>query len=225
MVDVQRLKGCQHVAIYASTKTSSEIHLIGNINESRILVRQRQEGVLYHVDIGEEEDVFLLVHAAEAQHESGLSEEMALFETNVSCLPLVTSSFGKRISNHGEDCESVIADMEVFETFIALYERSTVDGRHQIRVIKRQNGDTVEDTPVPLPRESGECALVSSGGNMHYGSTSLEFCIASPCCPPRTYSYDTVDDTVHILVMIKNQYIRTWRNESLRRARMGLVCQ
>ncbi len=194
IVDVQRTKGCRYVALYASTKTSSEVRLVANVDSSPILVRPRQEGVLYHLDVGDEDNVFLLAHAAEPDHESGLSEEMALFEADVSSLPL-GSSFGTRLSKN-EDGETVIADMDVFRTFVALYERSTVDGRHQIRIRKRQKGD---DTLVPLPLGSGECAVLSSSGNMHFGSTCLQFHVESPCSPGRSYSYDTVCGTVNTL--------------------------
>ena len=156
--------------------------------------------MLYHVDVGEENDVLLLAHAAEPKHKSGLTEEMALFETKVSCLPL-ESSFGTRLSKNEDESQWAIADMDVFQTFVALYERSTVDGRHQIRIQKRLKSDkAVEDTIVPLPLASGgECAILSSGGNMHFGSTCLEFRVESPCSPGRTYSYDTVCGTVNSL--------------------------
>jgi protease II len=93
MVDVQRTKGCMYVAIQASTKTSSEIYLIGNIMLAPTLVLPRQEGVLYNIDVGLNDDVFLLASAVEPVHESDLSEEMTLFETRVASLPL-QSSFG-----------------------------------------------------------------------------------------------------------------------------------
>jgi len=197
MVDVQRTKGCKYMAIYASTKTSSEIFLVGSVNHSPMLGRPRQEGVLYHIDVGVKDDVFLLAHAAEPLHKSGLSEEMALFETSLSAFPLNTS-FGKQCA--GADDEYIIADMDVFKDFVALYERSTVDGRHRIRLqMRTTTSHGEEDAIIPLPPGSGDCAVLSTGGNMCYTSTSLRFRVESPCSPGRTFSYDTKTGAVEAL--------------------------
>lgn len=196
IVDVQRTKGCQCVAIYASTKTSSEIYLVKNVKSNLILVRPREEGVLYHVDVGLEDDIFVLAQASEPKHESCLSEEMTLFETTVPSLPL-RSTFGSEYLQ--EKGEYIIADMDVFNDFVALYERSAVDGRHRIRVRMRSEATHSGDTIVPLPCNSGDCAVLSSCGNMFYHSTSLRFHIESPCNPGRTYSYDTSTGGVQVL--------------------------
>ena len=189
IVDVQRTKGCKHMTIQASTKTSSEIYLIGNTTLAPTLVRRRQEGVLYYLDVGLNDDVFVLANAAEPEHESGLSEEMSLFETTVASLPL-QSSFGVQYLT--SDDEHIITNMDIFNDFIAVYERSTVDGRQRIRLKKRTGSVHEEDTIIPLPQGSGDCSILSSGGNMCYKSTSLRFRVESPSSAGQAYSFDTI---------------------------------
>lgn len=197
MVDVQRTKGCKYVAIYASEKTSSEIYLVEDVESSPILVRRRQEGVLYHVDVGVKDDDFLLAHASEPEHESNLSEEMTLFETTVSLLPL-QSDFGTEYGH--KDVNYAIADMDIFNDFIALYERSTIDGRHRIRLLMRsETSAPPPDVTIPLPEECGDCTVLSTGGNMFYHSKQLRFRTESPCNPGRTYSFDTATGDLQAL--------------------------
>ena len=196
MVDVQRTKGCKYVSTYASTKTSSEIHLVGNLQDKPILVRPREEGVVYHVDVGAKDDVFLLAHAAEFNHKTGLSEEMTLFETTVSELPL-SSTFG--IEHQCSNGEFMVFDMDVFADFLALYERSSVDGRHRIRLEMRLKTKHETDIVIPLLPGSGDCSMLSSGGNMYYESTYLRFRVQSPCSPGRAYSFDITAGQVQVL--------------------------
>jgi oligopeptidase B len=122
---------------------------------------------------------------------------MTLFETSVSSLPLYDTAFGVEYVI-GND-EYIIADMDVFCDFIALYERSSVDGRHRIRLKRRIGVILEEDIIIPLPHGTGDCAILSSGGNMYYESTSLCFRIESPCSAGRTYSFDTTTGQVQPL--------------------------
>ena len=210
-VDVQRTKGCQYVAIQAMTKTSNEIYLCDGTShrqDNLILIRKRQHGVQYHVDVGTTDDVILLASIENDENTSGVYSELSLVETSMQDLPLPNTreDLVQRIDKHKmlqqvqqeeEQIQDrhIINDMDLFKKYLVLYERSTVDGRQRIRVLNRidDGGDTLSSisTILPLSDEMNtNCSKISPAGNMYYNSKSFQFTIESPIQPPSLYHYD-----------------------------------
>jgi oligopeptidase B len=181
MVDVQRTKGCQYVAISARTKTSNEIYLVGNLHDQPIVVRPRQHCVQYHVDVGANNDVWIVANASEPNHASGLGEEIAVFETTIDVLPL-RDGFG---SLRAESDEYIIHDIDLFRQHVVYYQRSSIDGKQRMRVDNRVTG-TSRIVNVP----GDDCSILSPGGNIFFDATKLRFFVESPFSPGSTYEFD-----------------------------------
>jgi len=181
IVDVQRTKGCQCVAIAASAKTSNEIYLMSDISQPPLLVRSRQAGIQYHLDVGTNDDIYLLASADLANHESGLDEQLTLFKTSIGDLPL-KSDFG--IFMAGRSDEFVISDMDIFRDAIVLYELSVINGHQRIRV-KSSDSDSVVD----IPHQMNPC------GNMYYHAPAVQYTVESPILEPVIYEYNFADRT------------------------------
>jgi oligopeptidase B len=181
IVDVQRTKGCQYVAISARTKTSNEIYLVGNLNDKPIVVRPRQRGVQYHIDVGANNDVWIVANASEPNHDSGLGEEIAVFETTIDLLPL-RDGFG---SLRAESDENIIHNIDLFRQHVVYYQRSLIDGKQRMRVDNRVTGTS---RIVDIPRD--DCSILSPGGNIFFHATKLRFDVESPFSPCSTYEFD-----------------------------------
>ena len=166
MVEIQRTKGCRYVAIAARTKTSNEISLVGSITKNPILVRRRQPGVQYHCECGANNDVWILAHASEPYHASGLGEEITAFETTIEALPL-RDTFGTLRAASGD---FIIYDIELFRTYIVYYQRSSIDGRERMRIDCRETGAS---RIVEVPGDN--CSSLSPGGNICFDASSLRF--------------------------------------------------
>jgi oligopeptidase B len=182
IVDVQRTKGCQWVAISATSKSSNEIYLMKCMTQPPLLVRGRQHGIQYHVDVGTNSDVYLLASADRANHESGLGEQLALFKTSINELPL-RSDFGEIMAGNSGEFE--ISDIDIFRDVIVLYERSFIDGSQRIRV-KGSDCDSVVD----IPHQLNPC------GNMYYDAQAVMFTMESPILQPVTYEYNFQSKTL-----------------------------
>ena len=210
MVDVQRTKGCQYVSIQANTKIGSEIYLMGSdLTQSPLLVRPRQEGAVYHLDVGLNGDIYLLISNSsnifnsannnqQASPSSSLGLELSLWRTSIDSLPLQTD-FNAPIGillvdpqrEKEQEANHVITDMDIFQDFIALYERSTMDGSQRLRLLQEQklSAGNPEEIIVPFNSSNEACATLSPGGNMYYGASSVRFMVDSPSSPARTYEY------------------------------------
>jgi len=210
VVNLQRTKGCHYVAIQANTKSSSEVYLcrdVCNTDPKLTLVAPRQGGVVYHLDVGREDDVYMLIsrtnpsvsrndNTTTSPSPSLLGLEYSLWKTTMDHLPLPElSTNSKNIKNgifvSGAQTGFVITDMDIFEDFVALYERSTKDGQQRLRLIGKENSN--KETIVPLAsslEEEQKCIKLSACGNMFYCSKSIRFQVESPACPPRIYEYD-----------------------------------
>lgn len=179
IVDVQRCKGCRHVAISATTKLSNEIYIMSDVAKPPLLVRARQAGVQYHIDVGIYDDIYLLASADRSNHECGLDEELTLFKTSIDELPL-RSGFGALVAGR---CDGfVISDMDIFRDAVVLYERSSVDGSQRVRVM----GSSC-DSVVHVPLQLNPC------GNMFYDAHAVQFTIESPVDEPVLYEYNFQD--------------------------------
>ncbi|KAI2505880.1 serine-type exopeptidase [Fragilaria crotonensis] len=176
VVDVQRTKGCRFVAISATTKVSNEIHLMSDVSQPPLLVRARQQGVQYHIDVGANGDVYLLVSTDRSSHECGMDEELTLFRALINELPL-RSGFGAFVA--GQSDQFVITDMDIFRDAVVLYERSSVDVSHRIRV----KGSSCESV-AHVPHQLNPC------GNMFYDANVVQFTVESPVHYPVLYEYD-----------------------------------
>jgi oligopeptidase B len=181
MVDVQRTKGCQYVAIQAMTKTSNEIYLSSDPS-LLLLVIPRQGDVQYHLDVGEKDDIVILMS------ENG--GEYSAIETSIDALPIMDMM--KQDYNDRKiqtDDDHVIMDMDLFQSNLVLYENSTLTGTQRITVHERGAKPTYFTT-IPLPSGNIRCRRVSPTGNIHYGATSLRFEVESPATPGLVYEYN-----------------------------------
>ena len=162
MVDVQRTKGCSCVAIRAMSKTGSEVFLSPageslpgqeppSSASSLVSVRPMQEGVVYHVDVGEAGDVVVLTSDQREDSHDGGGGDYALSETSLSALPMPV--FPPKDNNcAGEEEENglkrwFVQDMDLFRTHIVLYERSRTTGDQRMRVRRRTTAASGTNDP------------------------------------------------------------------------------
>jgi oligopeptidase B len=183
LVDVQRTKGCRYLAISASTKTTNEVYLVSELSQPPVLVRARQAGLQYHLDVGANGDVYLLVNSQDDLNNDS-NEQLMLFRSSVDSLPLKSNSsdFGTFIA--GSTDEYVIADIDIFRDALVLYERSTIDGSQRIR-IKGSNGD----------HSINIAQQMNPSGNMWYDAPSVQFTVESPVTGPLTHEYNFETET------------------------------
>jgi protease II len=178
-VDVQRTKGLDFVAINARTLSTNEAYLVRQVHDKLQLIRQREQDIQYHVDVGTNRDVYILAQGCD---EAG---ELSLFRASIDDLPL-PPSFGARLSPASK--HFAIVDFDLFQEYIALYERSTVDGAHRIRVRNRRS--TKSEALVPLPRSIQNADTISPAGNMYFKSATLRFYVGSPLVPTTLVEYN-----------------------------------
>lgn len=177
-VDVQRTKGCQYIAITGATKTSSETLLSNGIGDP-LLVKPRTHDIQYGVDVGIRNDVVVL--ASSQSDGEGLGQELTFFERRVSDLPLSSlEQIRESAMSH------FIEDIDLFQSHVVFYERSTSDGSSRVRVENRANGtDVVLDS-----LDTSPCTSISPGGNMQLGSASVCFRLDRPAQTPLVYEFE-----------------------------------
>ena len=196
-VDIQRTKGCDHVAIHSTSKTSNEIHLVGK-DLSPKLVRRRQTGVQYFVDCGIDNDVIIMAHtiamtkSGKGTQNSVLGSDFKVFETKTDELPL-GEYFGKEISarfqstGRGDIGDYFIEDMDLFDSHICFYERSFGNGAQRIRVYNRK---CETDNILSVHENNREAYSITPSGNMNFASSHFQFNVESPVNPPVNLRYD-----------------------------------
>lgn len=191
MVDCQRTKGCEYVSIHAMTKTSNEIYLSSG-PFSLELVMPRQENVQYHLDVGNQDDIVMLV--------SDHGGDYRLIETSVGSLPLdpQTTLTPSIPSLDAAIRETVITDMDLFRDFLVLYQTSIVTGCPQITIQDRGSTGTSHSVTIPftLLLNDTPCIRVSPAGNICFGATSLRLLVETPVTPPVTYELDFQSNTL-----------------------------
>ena len=179
IVDIQRTKGCDYVSIQTMTKTSNEIYLSNDPTQPMVLVREREEGFQYHVDVGDQGSIFLLA--------SQNGSEMSVLETTVESLPMPKDQDLSKLVIAASDVSHVITDIDLFRDYLVLYERSTRDGRQHIHVQQRKKKEKANI--VTLSEETINCSKISPAGNMYYNAESLRFSVESPASSGRIYDY------------------------------------
>jgi protease II len=182
IVDIQRTKGCKFLSLSVSSKSSNEIFLVREISAPLLLVRAKQTGVMYHLDVGPNGDIYLLANSNTLNNDTGLDMELRLFKTSIDCLPL-KSNFGDFLT--GRSNEFVISDMDIFQDFVVLYERSTLDGTQRIRLISNSTERTVILSQ-----------LMNPCGNMYFYAKKVLFTLESPVQAPLFYEYDFESNTM-----------------------------
>jgi protease II len=213
-VDAQRTKGCHHVAIRAMSKSSNEIFLCSDptVKEPLILVKPRRNGVLYHIDVGVDQDLIMLT-SNERQNRGDYS----LTEISFDSLPLIsyTDDNGYNDDDEEEGRDFFIEDMDLFRDHIVLYERSREFGEQRIRVRHRRDvfklqekssslstreakrlKDTIIDLSSPSSLENNNCNVVplwsklSPVGNICFDVNFFRFELESPVSPGVVYEYN-----------------------------------
>ena len=202
-VNIQRSKGCQHMIVSSTGKTSNEIYLIDS-SLSMKLVKQRQEGIQYYVDCDCNENVFLLAHRfpdnSKRNHASTLGIEMSLFQAHTDQLPLTNlDGFGTALyldpshqkhslQSHSNREVFFIEEMDLFHSHIVLYQRSNIDGRQQIMIGSPNYNFMDSHKIIPLPDEY-KWASIRPGGNMYYYSDICSFHLETPILPEIQFDY------------------------------------
>jgi protease II len=220
-VDVQRTKGCHYVAIRAMSKSSNEIFLCSDptVKEALSLVKPRRSGVLYHIDVGVDQDLVMLSSNERQNH-----GDYSLTEISVDSLPLISYTDENDYNNDDNDVEEeeeegrnfFIEDMDLFRDHIVLYERSKKNGDQRIRVRYRRDvfklqeeeesssstrehnalKDTIVDLSSSSPLENNNCKAVplwsklSPIGNMCFDVNFFRFELESPVSPGAVYEYN-----------------------------------
>ena len=198
-VDVSISKGKQFMIIQSTSKSSNEVHLVGPSFEndaSPILVRKRQNGVMYYVDCGRlSSDVFILAHLMTDSLNVGddmslLGEEMTLFQTRIKDLPL--DVFGDSQVLATSNGSHFIEDLDIFEDYIVLLERSRVDGTQRMQILDLLSDVDKDTRGVLVPHSLGlhDYATIVTGCNAWYESETLTFGAETPVEPAAIYSFD-----------------------------------
>jgi len=180
-VDVQRTKGCKFVAINCRTQSSNEVYLLEHEDDIPKLVRMRRFETHYHVDVGSDNDVFVLASTSK-------DSELKLFQCSIRDLPLNETLETFLSGSAYATTSHAISDFDIFRNFIALYERSVLDGKQRIRVVNRQLQG--EEWIVPNQEDLESVAMLSPGGNMNFNSSKVAFFVECPTKPRRTYEYN-----------------------------------
>ena len=207
-INIQRSKGCQHMIISSTGKTSNEIHLVDSCLSMK-LVKQRQEGIQYYVDCDSNENIFLLAHRfpdhSKRNHASALGIELSLFQAHTDQLPLTDSDgFGtalyldpshnrSSLKAHYNREHFFIEEMDLFHSHIVLYQRSNVNGRQQIMIGSPNYNFMDSHKIIPLPDEY-KWASIRPGGNMYYHSNLCSFHLETPFLPEIQFNYHLGED-------------------------------
>jgi protease II len=227
-VHLQRTKGCRYMAIHAQTLNSNEIYLVGPPLEDEepslpqlLLVRARQPGCMYHVDVGEDGDVFIVGNMSTSPSTTTTCREgqdvTAVWQTCIDQLPL-TEQYDNRLSlartsssnssgdddadSSGDGHDYAIVDLDLFHDFYALYQVSTLDGSPRIQICSRTiPGQKKWIVPLQLqdqPQEQKSMAVVGPvsvlcpTGNLYYHAKSIRFFVDCPVQPRAVYEYNVV---------------------------------
>jgi oligopeptidase B len=159
--------------------------------------------VLYHLDVGVERDVVMLV-----ADESVNGGNYFVVETSIDDMPLNQFDYGFLQSSpiRKQDGEFVIEDMDLFKTHLVLYERSTTNASQRVQC--RRRGDCMDTKTFGLSTDTldinDKWSKLSPCGNICYHSDSFRFQAASPTTPGCVFEYSFQDD---ILEMISGKEI------------------
>jgi protease II len=161
-VDVQRTKGCHYIAIRAMSKSSNEIFLCSDptVKEPLLLVKPRRNGVLYHIDVGVDQDLVMLTSNEQQNH-----GDYSLTEISVDSLPLISHTNDKDSDYNGDDHEDdegrnfFIEDIDLFRDHIVLYERSKKNGDQRIRVRHRRDVFRLQEDAMSTLTSSSSSSL------------------------------------------------------------------
>ncbi|CAB9497823.1 Prolyl endopeptidase-like [Seminavis robusta] len=208
MVNVQRTKGCHYMAIQATTKTCNEVYLCQDLASTPRLVCERSNGIMYHLDVGANDDIYILVSSVGNTTNSELGLEYSLWKTTVDDLPLQLGhgQCGTLVAG-GSDSEYAITDMDIFANFTALYERSTTNGKQRISILPKA-ADSSEPSlgpsdniivPIASCHDGDDCIQVSPGGNMHFEANHVRFSSESPSSPPSVYEFDILTKELRLV--------------------------
>ena len=205
IVDVQRAKGCQHVVVQSRTKTSSFVALNHDPRRPSTVVLENndEDGQFpYHVDVGDNGEVFIIVTPP--------GEDSTIIRTTTKCLPLSAPTVlfavlsSSQSTSYLEDPSKfqivarssvslAITNMDIFQSHIVVYRRSTKTGEESFKVIPRESKPERErdaSVVIPMPPEWNECWTISPLDTMTYTSSRFSFSIEAPFSPPRYYSYN-----------------------------------
>ncbi len=197
-----RTKDRRFVTLAATSKATSEVWLLpgpsvaGPVSDAAAggaaagetsprLFCPRRPGIQYFVDHGGES--FFIVAS------EGPGEEYCLYTlptgegaVGASSLPSSSSSW-RRCLPAGDEDRSSIEDMDLFQRFCVLYERSHEAGAPALTVLDRRDASLQPHRPV-LPAETASGKL-QPGLNQDYTASRVRFSATSPILPDVTYEY------------------------------------
>ena len=209
-VDITRTKGGKYMVINSTSKTSNEVFIImpDKLSDAPIVVKKREDGVNYFVDCGtSQNDIYILAHKLDnypVPSSLELDEDLTVFQASIEELP-ITSRFGRKILGSAKRANktSFIEEIDIFEKYIALYERNNKDGTQQIRIVPKENASASYTITAP-PEQVGHIPALSPGGNIQYESTKLSFSASSLLTPSISYELDMETGKISHLSQLEN---------------------
>ena len=218
----------------AGAPQSSILH--GSVPWERILVKERNKGVQYYIDCGTKDDVIILAHRflnqqqeqhigngiCEAKVDSSIiGNEISVFQAHIQDFPLSLGQFGNPIRKHSDEMNYFVEEVDLFENFLVLYERSSLNSSQRIRVVDRHVKDC-KGSIIPIEGIHGlDHFMISPGGNMHFHSNSLHFTIETPLTPPIHCQYDFY--TKSLTMMGEESLDRTLEDDRFGSERVNVV--
>eukprot|EP01135_Chromosphaera_perkinsii_P002243 Nk52_evm29s221 gene=Nk52_evmTU29s221 len=171
IVDVSRTKDKKFVTLNSNSRTSSEVRVVDAYNpKEAILIHPREKGLEYFVD--HRKDKFYIVTNADGA-------------TNYKVVSVEDHAPQKEnwVNLVDESADFKIEDMDLFENFCVLYEKSM--GLPVVRVVPLMEGRKMYWLKLPE-----QVCVLEPGANQNFSSNTLRFSISSPITPLSTFDFD-----------------------------------
>lgn len=169
---MQRTKGDEFVAVQAQSLDSNHVYLVGpDTGGTMRRVAPPRAGCQYHVDVGSDGDVFVLVQDSQTGH--------YLMETRLHELPINTSLLDKNKDQSRSTAAAAasagyeISEIDLYRYWLVLYEASTLDGKPRIRVSDRRTAG--DEWVVEIPHRNNNVGQMHPVDNANYDASSCRF--------------------------------------------------
>ena len=190
---VYRSKGGKYVVLHGQSLRNNQLFLLGpNPSATWHTVLPTKYGQTHFVDVGAEEEVFVLVRDDKKGH--------CLVETSISRLPLEQDPFEMDgFSVAGFE----ITEVDIYRYWLVLYEVSNFDGNPRIRIVDRKKMEQDHIVKVPVTVDAQTFQPVH---NAWYDATWCRFQVDTPVYPSVVYEYNFVS---RLLKQVTESYPKT----------------
>uniref|UniRef100_A0AAV1V509 Prolyl endopeptidase n=1 Tax=Peronospora matthiolae TaxID=2874970 RepID=A0AAV1V509_9STRA len=189
-VDVSQTKDARFVLINCNSKNSSEIYALDShdIDAQPRLLRPRESGTLYFADHAA--DRFFIVTNADG----ALNYKIA---TSTWDATKEAAGLWETLIPEHEDVK--IEDVDLFETYLVLYERVSSVPRIRVCTLGKQGeADVSTSHCIPLPKEHEICRVIP-GVNRAYAAHHVRFQVSTPLVPEIVFDYDMENRQLQVL--------------------------